>query len=258
MAPLISLVNWLPIPLRDSFYSVMGWMEAISPSTLGQVDAEELSRWSINEYPRRRYPAAMIGSSNGANVHLCAALGIPWLPQTFLIPVQRFMKADEPKRDMEWGRRHAASLLDRNPELQLHHMHDANQDRLMIRGMTYFRVKRRWLGEAYERFLEETVEPGGTLFLMECGLSWPTVRISDRHVFQHGALGGATVDEFQHGSVRVRDYLRRYRTGLTRWDPPETDGISPEAEWGFVSSLRDDVEAFARRRGFRVRRIVFN
>jgi hypothetical protein len=33
-------------------------------------------------------------------------------------------------------------------------MHDANQDRLMIRRMTYFRVKRLRLGEAYERFLE--------------------------------------------------------------------------------------------------------
>jgi Domain of unknown function (DUF5110) len=27
---------------------------------------------------RRRYPAVAIGSSNGAMIHLCAALGIPW------------------------------------------------------------------------------------------------------------------------------------------------------------------------------------
>lgn len=258
MAPVISLVNWLPIPLRDAFYSVMGWTEAIQPRHLRRVDAEELSRWVVQEYPRRLYPAAMIGSSNGANVHLCAALGIPWLPQTFLIPVRRFMQADHPKRDMEWGRRHAGLLLAGNPDLHLYHMHDANQDRLMIRGMTYFRVKRRRLGETYKRFLRQAVEPGGTLFLVECGLSWPTVRISDRHVFQHGALGGANVDEFEHGSVRVREYLRRYRTGLQRWDSPHPDGVSPEAEWGFEPSLREDVTEFAARHGYRVRRIVFD
>jgi hypothetical protein len=258
MAPLIAQVNRLPVPLRDSFYSWMGWMEAIKPRQLEDVDAEQLSRWVVSEYPRRRYPAAMIGSSNGANVHLCAALGIPWLPQTLLIPVRRRLDPDEPKLDMEWGRRHAPLLLDRNPELQLHHMNDANQDRLMIQRMTYFRVKRRRLGEAYERFLEKTLEPGGTLFLVECGLSWPTLRMSDRHVFQHGALGGATADEFRHGSVRVREYLRRYRNHRRRWDALEPDGVSPEAEWGFEPALRDDVAEFAARHGYRVRRILFD
>ena len=52
-----------------------------------------------------------------------------------------------------------------NPDLQLHHMHDANQDRLMVQRMTYFRIKRLRLGEAYERFLEECLAPGGN-----CGL----------------------------------------------------------------------------------------
>lgn len=258
MAPLIGMVNRLPVPLRDGFYTWMGWLEAIPPKRLQEVDAEELARWTVGEYPRRRYPGAMIGSSNGANVHLCAALGIPWLPQTYLIPVRRALAPDEPRLDMEWGRRHAASLLGVNRELQLHHMNDANQDRLMIRRMTYFRVKRRRLGEAYEEFLEETVEPGGTLFLVECGFSWPTTAVSERHVFQHGALGGATADEFHHGSVRVRRYLARYGSKRRRWDPPEPDGVGPEAEWGFEPALREDVERFARRRGFRVRRIAFD
>ena len=33
--------------------------------------------------------------------------------------------------------------------------------------------------------------------------------------------------------------------------------MSPEAEWGFAPSLREDVERFARRHGYRVRRVVF-
>lgn len=124
----------------------------------------------VNEYPQREYPAVAIGSSSGALVHLCAALGIPWLPQTFLIPVQHQgqIHVDGPKQAINWGMEHAKPLLDANPELLLHHMHDPNQDRLTIQGMTYFRVKRLRLGETYKRFLENSLPSGGTIFLVEC------------------------------------------------------------------------------------------
>lgn len=212
----------------------------------------------VSEYPRRPYPAVAIGSSNGALVHLCSALGIPWLPQTFLVPVRHpGIPVDEPREDMEWGRMHAPALLKANPELQLHHMHDANQDRLMIQRMAYFRVKRLLLGEAYERFLEETLPSGGTIFLVECRRTWPTTRIGERHVFQHGTPGGATEEEFIHGSERVEDYLARYGSHRRRWDSPEPDGERPEAEWGFEPTLREDVEKLASRHGYRLRRIVF-
>jgi hypothetical protein len=158
---------------------------------------------------------------------------------------------------MEWGKKHARKLLEANPELVLHHMHDANQDRLMIQHIAYFRVKRLSLGEEYERFLEETLLPGATIFLSECRLAWPTTRVGERHIFQHGAPGGATKEEFIRGSERVEDYLARYGSHRRRWDPPEPDGERPEAEWGFAPSLRADVERFASERGYRVRRIVF-
>jgi hypothetical protein len=43
-----------------------------------------------------------------------------------------------------------------------------------------------------------------------------------------------------------------------RWDSPQPDGESPEAEWGFAETLRVDVERFANRHGHRVVRIVFD
>lgn len=251
-------VNALPEGLREQVYIWSGWGEAVPPERLGSIRAERVAEWMVGKYPRRPYPAAMVGSSNGALVHLCAALGIPWLPQTFLIPVRRGgIHPDEPKRDMEWGREHARALLEANPELVLHHMNDANQDRLMIQRMTYFRVKRTRLGGAYEHFLEETLEPGATLFLVECGLRWPTVKIADRHVFQHGALGGATAEEYRHGGPRVAAYLERYGSPHRKWDSPEPDGDRPEAEWGFEPALRVDAERFAREHGYRLQRIVF-
>ncbi|MBX6311766.1 MAG: hypothetical protein IRY99_02415 [Isosphaeraceae bacterium] len=253
-----ALVNALPRSLQEEVYIQGGRAEAIPPGQLGSIRAEEVARWMVAEYPRRPYPAALIGSSNGALVHLGAALGIPWLPQTFLIPVRHNgLHPDEPKQDLEWARAPARALLAANPDLALHHMHDANQDRLMIQRMTYFRVKWLRLVAAYRRFLIETLEPGATLFLVECTLKWPTVRIAERHVFQHGALGGATAEEYQQGSRRVAEYLARYGSHRRHWDAPAPDGHSPEAEWGFEPALRDDVTEFAREHGYRVRRIVF-
>src|SRR3712207_8498617 len=71
----------------------------------------------VSLYSRRQYPAIVIGSASGALVHLCCALGIPWLPQTFFIPVARSLHPDEPIEDMEWGKQHAYKLLEANPEL---------------------------------------------------------------------------------------------------------------------------------------------
>jgi len=258
MRPVAAAVNWLPERAREGVYVWSGASEAIPPGKLGEVRTEEISRWVASLYPRRRYQAVAVGSSNGALVHLYAALGIPWLPQTFLVPVRRDgVHPDKPKDDLAWGKEHAPTLLEASPDFVLHHMHDANQDRLMIQRLAYFRVKLLRLGEVYERFISQSLEPGGTIFLIECRSAWPTTRISDRHVFQHGALGGATQEEFLHGSERVENYLRRYGSHRRRWDSPEPDGVSPEAEWGFEPALLEDVERFARERGYRLRRVVF-
>lgn len=259
LEPLGKLINRLPQAIREQIYIWSGWSDAISSRRLSGVDAEAVTAWMIGCYPRRRYPAVAIGSSSGALVHLCAALGIPWLPQTFLIPVARHgVHPDEPKDDLCWGYEPGWRLINANPQLQLHHMNDANQDRLMIRRMTYFRVKRLWLGEVYEQFLNDVLAPGGTIFLSECNLKWPTVKVRDRHYFQHGALGGATPQEFLGGSQRVEEYLWRYGSHRRRWDSPRPDAERPEAEWGFEPALRDDVERFAQKKGHRVVRIAFD
>jgi hypothetical protein len=256
--PIMALINKLPRQLKEGIYIYGSAAGAIPSNQLGDVSAETVAQWMVSEYPEREYPAVAIGSSNGALVHLYAALGIPWLPQTFLIPVQHpGLDPDEPKEVMNWGRSNAKALLDANPELQLHHMHDPSQDRLTMQRMTYFRVKRLRLGETYERFLEKSLPPGGTIFLVECQRTWPTTQVGDRHIFQFGALGGATPEEFFNGGERVAEFLERYQSHRRQWNPPAPDGERPEAEWGLEPALRDDVERFARLRGYRVRRIVF-
>lgn len=259
LEPAARVLNALPLTVRERIYTWSGWLEALAPRHLGHVRAEDISRWVVQQYPHRRYPGVVIGSASGALVHLCTALGIPWLPQTVLIPVARSgIHPDDPKAELEWGRKPGRALLEANPELQLHQMHDPNQDRLMVQRMSYFRVKRLRLGEVYEQFLRERLAPGAPVFLSECTLKWATTEVGDRHIFQHGALGGATPAEFHQGSPRVEEYLRRYNSPLRRWNPPETDADRPEAEWGFEEALRQDVERVADQRHHPIRRLVFD
>ena len=251
-------VNRLPAFLQEQVYIWSGWFEAIGASRLDHISESDLSRWAVDQYPKRRYPAVAIGSSNGAATHLWAALGIPWLPQTFLVPIARStVHPDEPKDELEWSRDPARRVLERNPELQLHHMHDPVQDRLMVRRMSYFRLKKLTLGDTYRTFLDQCLEPGGTIVLIDCRLSWPVTDCGGRHLFQFGALGGASAEEVHHGSPRVGEYLRRYRSHRMKWDPPKTNLIAPEAEWGFAPQLGQEVLAYATERGCSVRRLVF-
>jgi hypothetical protein len=255
---LIPIANLLPPPLREQVYIWSGWAEAVPEEKLGEIDIEEAAQWAAGEYPQRTYPAIAVGSSNGAGVHLWSALGIPWLPQTVLIPVRRHgVPPDEPVHDLAWGVDPGQRLLDANPDLQLHHMHDPNQDRLMIQRMTYFRVKKRTLGAAYRRYMARCLEPGGTIFIVECERRWPVVKIADRHYFQPGAMGGAEPWEYVADSPRVAEYLERYGSDRRQWQHIEPTEEQPESEWGFAEAMRDDIAAFAAENGFRVRRLRF-
>lgn len=256
---LLPVVNHLSVPLREAAFVRGGLAEALTPRALAHFDAEALARWVVARYPRRRYPAAVVGASNGALVHLCAALGIPWLPQTQLLSVRHDgrVPVDEPLKDLDFAREPARRLLESHPDLQLHHTHDANHDRLLLRGLTHFRVKRRRLGAAYVRFLEDVLEPGATLFVSECELRWPTLRQGERHVFQQGALGGASPDEYYLGGPRVEAWLRSQGSSHPRWPTPPPDSDSPEAEWGFEPALSEDLQRLARKRRWRLRRIVY-
>jgi hypothetical protein len=259
LLPVARAANRLPVRAKETIYSAASGAEARPARRLAALDIEPVAAGITGLYPRRRYPAVMLGSSNGALVHLCAALGVPWLPQTLLLPLrQRDVAVDDPAHAAHAFDATARALLARNPDLVLHHMHDPNQDRLTLRRVAYFRVKRTRLGAAYERFLTRTLAPGGVLLLTECRQRWPTTRIADRHVFQFGAVGGMPAQEYRDGGPRVADYLRRYGIARTGWQAPPADGDSPEAEWGFADELRDDVLAFAGRHGYHVRRLIFD
>lgn len=234
--PLVYASQALPQPLRRKAYAVASGREGVPPERLAGIDMEQVATWVTAKYPDRRFPAALLGSSNGALTHLAAACGIPWLPQTMLIPVRRPGAAPEDYQGAaEFGAQHARALLDSNPGVQLHHMHDANQDALSASQMAYFRVKWRVLPAAYRRFLERRLPPGAPIIVVRDTSSWPVTRYGERHVFQVGARGGMTAEEYLHEP-----------------DVPAPDDTAPEAEWGFAGPLAESLRAWAEGAGHSV------
>jgi hypothetical protein len=248
----------LPRRAAEAVYRWSGWLDAIPPKLVPQVRSDQLAEWVVRQYPQREYPVVFIGSSNGAVAHLAAALRAPWLPQTMLLAVRHGgIDPDDPAADMREMAAAGRDLLAANPDLELHHMHDPSQDRLMIARMTYFRVKFLRLPAPYRLFLERCLAPGGTLVLVDCTLTWPVTAVGERHFFQFGAPGGISAREFREGGASVTRFLSEQGSGRARWSPPPADKEEREAEWGFAPPLREETAAFAAGRGLAFRQLRF-
>ena len=239
--PMVLASRALPQGLRNRVYSIASGREGVQPSRLAGVDMQMVAAWVTDRYPPGRFPAAMIGSSNGALTHLAAFCGVPWLPQTVLVPVRR--PGSDPhdvSGAIDFGRQHARTLLAGNPDIDLHHMHDPNQDPLTLSRMAYFRVKWTRLPRAYERFLRDRLLPGAPIVVVHDESMWPVTRIGDRHTFQFGAQGGMDPDDY-----------------LAAADAPAPDEEGPEAEWGLSDELVQPVREWATAHGHPVMEIRY-
>jgi hypothetical protein len=231
----------LPWPLLRRLYTRIGAAEGIPADRTGDVDTAAIARWLADQYPQRAYPAVFVGSSNGAVAHLAAAVQAPWLPGTVLVPVARTGDPHRPADALEFGRRVAPALLDRNPDVVLHHMHDQEQDELMVARMAYFRLKYRSLPSAYADFLAANLAPGAPVVLVEDTSTWPVARVTERHLFQAGAQGGSLPESY-----------------LGRPSTPAADDTAPEAEWGAEPGLGDGLRRWCADHGHPLVRLSYS
>jgi hypothetical protein len=254
---LADLASSPPRVLRRLSFVGMGAAQGVPLDRARLVDAEEIATWATQQYRRGPYDTAIIGSGSGAAVHLAAALGAPFLPQTTLVAVKdRTTHPDEPVAAMHALAPTTRLVARKNPEVSVYHMHDPAQDRPMLQAIAYLRLKRLRLGRAYERFLEQRLTPGATIIQLECGRTWRSRALGERAYFQFGALGGVSEEEYHDSGKRIAEYLEAEDSHRRTWRPPETDARRPEAEWGWDPVLADDVERLAQRNGYTLRRLT--
>lgn len=213
---------------------------ALSVQDLANLDVEDIAEWFTAHYVcrvRRAYPGVVIGSINSAMVGVCMATGMPWLPQTMMLPLRW-----EPRcwsslpAAAALGIQAAAAFHGRNPEVALHQSYDEWPGPAAGCGAPRMRAKLRRLPGAYVKFLDSSVAADAIVILLQDESVWPTTRFSDRHVLHLGS---------RHNPPAVK--------------PTDTvipDGLSPDAEIGFDPDLGAQVARWSATRGrllYRVR-----
>ncbi|WP_219420403.1 hypothetical protein [Pseudonocardia nigra] len=221
---LADLASSLPMRARRATFPVMGVAQGIPLDQAHRISADDISEWVAGQYARGPYPVVVVGSPSGAVVHLAAALRAPYLPQTTLVAVRDLQThPDDPVGAMEALAPTTRLVARRNPEVAVYHMHDPAQDRPMLEGMAYLRLKRRTLGRTLERFLAERLAPGGTILVVESTCTWRSRAVGERAYFQFGCFGGVSEEEYHDSGARIADYLAREGSPWRRWEPPEPD-----------------------------------
>ncbi len=256
--PILHIINMLPQDIRSKLLSSFGPIEATSVNMISKFDSEKLADYTINKYPKKRYKALAIGSTNGALIHLCCCLVMPWLPQTFLLLVKRKISQDDLIQDFDWGKKHSNLILQNNPDLSIYQMNDPVNDRFMSQKMAYFRIKYQKLPQAYKKFIKDTLDPNGTIVIVDCQLKWLATKLTDRYSFQVGGYGGVTLKEYIEGSKNVKEFLSSNNSPYTKFKIPIPNSELIEAEWGFDNALRKDILQFAEKNNYKVKRIVFS
>lgn len=256
------LLNSLPVGISKMAVRQRFKAAALDPEEALSVGAADLVEARLNDYAAlqgQKFPAIMIGAAmGGATAHLAALLGIPFLPQPFILGLRGGSPDDELDAHMELTSRVARSVLDQNPELMAIAHFDPIHDGWLTRVVSHLRFKLITLPEGYRRFIRDVLEPGGVILFLECGAQWLQYEIGERHRYQIGGWGGLSAPEFLNGSGRID-------TALENAGSPHRGGWSvgdrrtfklPESEWGSEPGLESAVKRFADEEGYRFERIV--
>lgn len=225
-------------------------LRGTDPGWADRVTADDLARWAVSLYDDLKGPfdAVVIGAPNGGVAHIAAALGAPFLSQHFLISFRDPTPPDDIRTYFEHGTALARRILRREPALVVVNHYDPLHDRYLVRWVNHIRLKLLDLPEAYRLFIRARLRPGGTLVFTDCRYPWLQYRVGPRHTFQVGGLGDVAPREFLEGRPEI-EALRGRAGGWALEGLPLEE--RPESEWGAEPPLRELVEQFARRNGYR-------
>ncbi|MER7894062.1 hypothetical protein ABTX15_30030 [Micromonospora sp. NPDC094482] len=248
-----------PEPVRRAAVTRAAGRVALTVGQTAEVDAERVARWFVDQYPRRAYPGAVLGSPHGAAAHLAVALGVPWLPAGFEMSVHWAQGAvDRPGAALDHGAALAARLLAGNDDLHVRQVH-CPASRGALAGVTVALAARwRTLPAVYRRFLADRLAPGAPVLLLRDARTWPVLDSGQGHSFQVGCPGsGLDPVDFHPDSHALRQVLRSAGGDASCWEPPQVSSPSGYAEHGVESGFELSARDWAARGGHPLHRVLF-
>jgi hypothetical protein len=229
----------------------------LPPETLAHFSLDNLIQARLNDYAqlKGRFPALILGAGlGGATTYLSLALGGLFLPQAFVITLQKGAPDGNVHRYLELSRAAALEIAAQNPALMTIQHYDPIHDGWLTRWVNHLRFKLVDLPAQYAKFIRQRLEPGGAVVFLEGGATWLRYRLGPRSVFQVGGWGDISAQEFLEGSPRIAAYAKAAGLKTDHWSldtehwPLET---GPESEWGSEPGLAEALERFCKNEGYR-------
>lgn len=243
--------------------SALGAAARMAPGRIGipkraaaRITTQGMAAWAAGLQPKRKYKTILLGAPSGGVSHIGSILDAPFLTTHFLYCFRDTRGIDDVDATLATAKTLARRMARRNPDIHLVAHCDPIHDRPVLIFINHIRAKLLSVPRAYERFIADRLEPGGTVALINCTYPWLQYRVGPRISYQIGGLGGVPDTEYIDGSARIDDYLEKH--GSRRrggWSlRGERCGLEkmPESEWGAMPGFNESVRELARRRGWRV------
>ncbi|MCK5053193.1 MAG: hypothetical protein KAR65_02885 [Anaerolineales bacterium] len=259
----LALLNRLPVSVARAVVRQQFRWTALPPHEAEKLQVEQLVAARLADYDGidGQFDAILVGSAmGGATAHLAAVLGVPFLPQPFILGLRGGSPEDEVPPHLALTSRVAERILERNPEVIAIGHFDPIHDGWLTRVVSHLRLKLIDLPRGYREFIENKLKPGGTIVYLDCEARWLQYRMGSRQVYQIGGWGGISPQEFIEGSERIDRALAesgsKHRGG---WEIPDHEPVEePESEWGSEPGLDRALEVFALEQGYNFERITFD
>ncbi len=205
-------------------------------------------------------PGVVVGvAQGGATAHLARLLEAAFLPQAFVLTLRGGSPRGEAQTYFNLSRDLARQVTDLNPEfISIQHF-DPVHDGWLTKRVNHLRLKLIQLPDAYREFIRAKVMPGGDVVYLDGGASWLRQKTGARNYYQAGGWGAIPADEFYFGSDRLQAYAARENLAASSWRLPDYEvERGPESEWGCEAGLRESLQEFCTREGYRFVPIRFD
>jgi hypothetical protein len=207
------------------------------------------------------FQAVVLGAGlGGATTYLSLALKAPFLPQAFVITLNKGSLSGNVNEYANRSLDTALEIAQKDPRLMTIQHYDPVHDGWLTRYVNHLRFKLIDLPDAYADFIHKHIDPGGAVVFLDCEAEWLRYRVGVRSVFQVGGWGDLGAREYLESSFRIKEYASRAGFKNANWsliNPSWPLEIGPESEWGCEPGLADALEKFCGNEGYRFVRIRF-
>lgn len=248
-----SLAQWL-IPRAQK-------TSALTSDQVRQLNVNDLINDRLADYQKVKgpFPAITLGvGMGGTTAHLALGLQGPFLPQAYVMTLQKGSMSGNVSDYYNLSAETARIVTQRNPGIMSIQHYDPIHDGWLVRRVNHLRIKLTELPEIYQNYIHKNLIPGGEIVFLEGKAGWKQYKVGDKNVFQVGGWGDISAEEFLSGSDRISKYCDQVGITEKDWKLPGFPLIDgPESEWGTEPGLKESLQAFCEREGYRFTCISF-